>query len=239
MSNESTSAVSKPLETSDLDTETGQEEPVEVGLVRDAQSGDPEAFAELVRKYQRRAVSLAYRLLGNIEDAGDVSQEAFIRAYRHLSQLDDPSRFGAWFLRVVSNLSLNYRRSRKSRSAISLDDVEAVERAATFRSGGFPRRLKPAAHFAGGGAVGLEDGGGPLANELHEAITQALEHLPEAAAYVGPVQCRRAAAKAGCGYPRMQRRVGEVERFSGPAEAQGDAQGLLLIVDWRACFVTL
>ena len=179
MSNESTSEVSKPLGTSDLDTETGQEESVEVGLVRDAQSGDPEAFAELVRRYQRRAVSLAYRLLGNIEDAGDVSQEAFIRAYRHLSQLDDPSRFGAWFLRVVSNLSLNYRRSRKSRSAVSLDDVEAVERAATFRSGGFPRRLKPAAHFAGGGAVGLEDGGGPLADELHEAITQALERLPD------------------------------------------------------------
>ena len=179
MSNESTSAVSKPLGTSDLDTETGQEESVEVGLVRDAQSGDPEAFAELVRRYQRRAVSLAYRLLGNIEDAGDVSQEAFIRAYRHLSQLDDPSRFGAWFLRVVSNLSLNYRRSRKSRSAVSLDDVEAVERTATFRSGGFPRTLKPAAHLAGGGAVGLEDGGGPLADELQEAITQALERLPD------------------------------------------------------------
>lgn len=179
MSNESTSAVSKPMGTSDLDTETDQEESVEVGLVRDAQSGDPEAFAELVRRYQRRAVSLAYRLLGNIEDAGDVSQEAFIRAYRHLSQLDDPSRFGAWFLRVVSNLSLNYRRSRKSRSAVSLDDVEAVERAATFRSGGFPRRLKPAAHFAGGGVVGLEDGGGPLADELQEAITQALERLPD------------------------------------------------------------
>lgn len=179
MSNESTSEVSKPLGTSDLDTETDQEESVEVGLVRDAQSGDPEAFAELVRRYQRRAVSLAYRLLGNIEDAGDVSQEAFIRAYRHLSQLDDPSRFGAWFLRVVSNLSLNYRRSRKSRSAVSLDDVEAVERAATFRSGGFPRTLKPAAHSAGSGAVGLEDGGGPLADELHEAITQALERLPD------------------------------------------------------------
>ncbi len=179
MSNESTSEVSKPLGTSDLDTETGQEESAEVELVRSAQSGDPEAFAELVRRYQRRAVSLAYRLLGNIEDAGDVSQEAFIRAYRHLSQLDDPSRFGAWFLRVVSNLSLNYRRSRKSKSAVSLDDVEAVERAATFRSGGFPRTLKPAAHLAGGGAVGLEDGGGPLADELHEAITQALECLPD------------------------------------------------------------
>jgi RNA polymerase sigma-70 factor (ECF subfamily) len=167
MANESPSAVSKPLGTSDLGTEAGQRESVEVELVRRAQSGDSEAFAELVRKYQRRTVSLAYRLLGNVEDASDVSQEAFIRAFRHLSQLDDPSRFGAWLLRVVSNLSLNYRRSRRSRSAAPLDDVTLASAEARSPTSG--QRM----------TVGLEDEGGPLPDELQAAINTALESLPD------------------------------------------------------------
>ena len=170
MSNGTGSIVSKRMETSDLDTETGQEESVEVRFVRDAQGGDSEAFAELVRRYQRRAVSLAYRLLGNIEDASDVSQEAFIRAYRHLSQLDDPARFGAWFLRVVSNLSLNYRRSRKSKAAASLDETLPIPADANATSGG---------RIAGAGTLGAVETGGVFSEELSAAITGALERLPD------------------------------------------------------------
>lgn len=149
----------------------------EAALVRRARLGDSDAFAELVRLYQRRAVSVAYRLLGNIEDASDVSQDAFIRAYRNLSQLDDPSRFGAWLMRAVSNLSLNYRRARKVRSTASLDDV--LTGAAEVRSpdgqrfagGSFPSGRAP--------VVGVEDEGGPLADELRVAISEAMERLPD------------------------------------------------------------
>jgi len=109
-----------------LDTELEVTKSSEVDLVRRAQAGDSAAFGSLVRSHQRRAVSVAYRLLGNAADAADVSQDAFVRAYRNLAQLDDPARFGAWLMRVVSNLSLNYRRSRATRAATSLDDALEV-----------------------------------------------------------------------------------------------------------------
>ncbi|MGD2108754.1 MAG: sigma-70 family RNA polymerase sigma factor [Phycisphaerae bacterium] len=139
----------------------------EVALVNRAQEGETEAFADLVRKYQRRAVSLAYRLLGNAEDASDVSQEAFVRAYRNLSQLEQPERFGAWLMRVVSNLSLNYRRSRAIRSTSPLDD--ASDGVATGRN---PRTGRPV-------TVGLVEESGALPDELQRAINDAMERLPD------------------------------------------------------------
>ncbi|MEW6249973.1 MAG: RNA polymerase sigma factor [Planctomycetota bacterium] len=86
-------------------------------LVRDAKSGVRPAFDELVDRYQRRATSVAYRLVGNLHDALEVSQDAFVRAYRNLATLADEERFGSWFLRIVTNLSLNLRRARRVRQA--------------------------------------------------------------------------------------------------------------------------
>ena len=77
-----------------------------------------EAFDELVERYQRRATSIAYRLLGNVHDALEVCQEAFVRAYCHLDTLGDANRFGPWLLKIVTNLSLNFRRARGPRLAI-------------------------------------------------------------------------------------------------------------------------
>jgi len=106
--------------------------------VNKAQEGDAEAFAVLVRAYQRRAVSVAYRLLNNMEDAADVAQDAFVKAFRNLGQLEDADKFGAWLLRIVGNLSLNFRRARSLRSAVSLDgdffeDSDAPDAATKFR----------------------------------------------------------------------------------------------------------
>jgi len=159
-------AVSKFLGT--LSPEEAQVEArKEIACVQRARGGDADAFGDLVRAYQRRAVSVAYRLLGNTDDATDVCQDAFVRAFRNLAQLDDPSRFGPWMLRIVSNLSLNFRRVRKNRAAGSLDDVEAAS--ADVRSSISGQRME----------VGLEDEGGPLSNELHAAVTKAMEQLPE------------------------------------------------------------
>jgi RNA polymerase sigma-70 factor, ECF subfamily len=92
-------------------------------LVRAACAGRRNAFDELVERYQRRAVSVGYRLLGNLHDALEVTQEAFIRAYKNLDALEDGNRFGSWFLRIVTNLSLNFRRDRAvGGRKISLDD---------------------------------------------------------------------------------------------------------------------
>lgn len=84
--------------------------------------GHAEAFEQLVEVYERPGIATAYRLLGNSHDAQEVVQEAFLRAFRSLERLKEPSRFGPWFLRIVSNLSLNARRSRRSGSTVTLDE---------------------------------------------------------------------------------------------------------------------
>lgn len=147
-------------------SDDGAARAAEVTLVGRAQAGDTAAFADLVRAYQRRAVSVAYRLLGNAEDAGDVSQDAFVRAFRSLSQLQDPSRFGPWLLRTVSNLSLNFRRARASRATVSLEDWSSL---------GEVRRPGEASVVAERPA----DEAGPLPAELHAAISGAMERLPD------------------------------------------------------------
>lgn len=86
-------------------------------------AGQSRAFDRLIDRYQRRATSVAYRLLSDLHDALEVCQEAFLRAYRNLASLDDPERFGPWLLRIVTNQSLNYRRSRGSGPPrLSLED---------------------------------------------------------------------------------------------------------------------
>ncbi len=166
MSNPLVTGVSKAKEGSGLSAKTDVKDPQEVDLVCRAKAQDTEAFGELVRRYQRRAVSVAYRLVGNSADASDVSQDAFVRAYRNLDQLDDPARFGPWLMRVVSNLSLNFRRSRASRPASSLDDslLDGVD----FRKPGGGLRLA---------ASGADEDS--QAKELDGALSIALEQLPD------------------------------------------------------------
>jgi RNA polymerase sigma-70 factor (ECF subfamily) len=103
-----------------VETERSTGATPDADLVRAALAGRQDAFGELVERYQRRATSVAYRLLNNLHDALEVCQEAFIRAYRKLDALEDPERFGPWLLKIVTNLSLNFRRSRGPR--LSLED---------------------------------------------------------------------------------------------------------------------
>jgi len=92
-------------------------------LVRDVCSGRRAAYDELIERYQRRAVSVSFRLLGNTHDALEACQDAFLRAYRNVDTLEDGNRFGPWLLRIVTNLSLNYRRDRAAGGRkVSLDD---------------------------------------------------------------------------------------------------------------------
>ena len=150
-----------------MDTIEHSTESAEVGIVQRARDGDDDAFAELVRLYQRRVVSVAYRLLGNLEDARDVSQEVFVRAYKSLGQLEDPSRFGAWLIRVASNSALNFRRARSTRVAVSLDNLIVSPTELRKPDTGQPM------------TADREDGDGPLPDELRQAISQALERLPD------------------------------------------------------------
>jgi RNA polymerase sigma-70 factor (ECF subfamily) len=87
-------------------------------LVEASQAGDRYAFDDLVRLYQRRAVHLAIRLLGNTNDATEVVQQAFIKAYLKIDKLREPKRFESWLLRIVANLATDRRTAAKRRSEI-------------------------------------------------------------------------------------------------------------------------
>src|SRR3954447_10048581 len=104
-------------------TEKGGGGPSDGQLVEQTLSGNRTAFDELIRRYQRQAVAVSYRLLGNTNDALEVTQDAFLKGFTSLATLQKPEAFGGWLMRIVSNLSLNYRRSRKIRSQLPLDDL--------------------------------------------------------------------------------------------------------------------
>lgn len=138
-------------------------------LVQLVLAGERSAFDALVERYQKRAVSVSYRLLGNTHDALEVVQDAFVKAYRNIETLEEPARFGSWLLRIVTNLSLNYRRDRAAggrRLALSdciLDDDAAAG------------DMTPA-----DSAASAERPGAMLAAvELSEHVQAALNELPE------------------------------------------------------------
>ncbi|MGI6468043.1 MAG: sigma-70 family RNA polymerase sigma factor [Syntrophomonadaceae bacterium] len=85
----------------------------DIELVRQALQGVEEGFERLVAKYQDRVYTLCYRYSGNEEDAYDLAQEAFIKAYRSLGTFKGSSRFGTWLYRVTTNVCLDEMRRRK------------------------------------------------------------------------------------------------------------------------------
>ena len=86
-------------------------------FVARARSGDAEAFRALVERHGRALFRLAYRMTGNEQDAEDVVQESFLRAYRQLARFDERASFGTWLYRIAANCSLDLVRSRKRRGA--------------------------------------------------------------------------------------------------------------------------
>jgi len=84
-------------------------------LIRQAQRGERAAFDSLVRRYDQSVLRLALHMLGNEQDAQDVHQEAFIKAYRHLGNFRFECSFYTWLYRIVTNLCLDQLRRRKSR----------------------------------------------------------------------------------------------------------------------------
>ena len=104
-------------------------------LVAAVLRGDRGAFDLLVGRYQRQATALAYRLLGSVDDALEVSQEAFLKSYQKLNSLTRPQRFGPWLMcRIVSNQALNFRRGRALRRGVRFEDFTGDDDA----SGGGP-----------------------------------------------------------------------------------------------------
>jgi RNA polymerase sigma-70 factor (ECF subfamily) len=97
-------------------------------LIRRAQRGEEEAFAELVLRHEGRAWRVARNLVGNAEDARDVAQEAFLRVFRSLDRFDFRHEFTTWLYRIVSNLGIDHlRRRRKLVSTAGVGGDEEYE----------------------------------------------------------------------------------------------------------------
>lgn len=94
-------------------------------LVRAAAGGDTEAFERLVETYENKIYTLALRMSGSPDDAGDIAQEAFLAAWRGLPAFRGEAGFATWLYRLASNAAIDYlRRQRKQRGELSLDDEE-------------------------------------------------------------------------------------------------------------------
>jgi len=125
------------------------------------------AFGKLAQQYQRQCAAVALRLLGNTHDAAELVQDALVKAYKNLDQLQQSDRFGSWLMRIVTNLALNFRRSRGRRQAISLeqpaaDSDDGEDLRATIASGVLDAPEKPL-----------------TSAELGSAIQRAIDSLPE------------------------------------------------------------
>ncbi len=87
--------------------------------ILDCKAGRTESYRFIVDKYKVRAYQTAYYYTGNREDALDISQEAFYRAYRAIQRFDISKNFYTWFYKILKNLCINFLRNKKSRHTIS------------------------------------------------------------------------------------------------------------------------
>ena len=91
--------------------------PVEENLVRRSRCGDAPAFAALIGAYERVALGVAYSVTGDAGTAGDVAQEAFLRAWQRIGDLKEAQKFGPWLCGIVRNLAIDDARARAVRSS--------------------------------------------------------------------------------------------------------------------------
>lgn len=95
----------------------------ESALVAQAREGDARSFSELVRRYEGKIFRLAQHVTQNREDAEDVLQETFMKAYEHLDQFQGNSKFYTWIVRIAVNQALMKLRRRKTDKSVSLDET--------------------------------------------------------------------------------------------------------------------
>lgn len=93
-------------------------------LVRRAQEGDLAAYDELVRRYQERIYATVYHMTSNHEDANDLAQETFVKAYRALKSFKGDSSFYTWIYRIAVNKTINFLKQRRNRTHMSLNDMD-------------------------------------------------------------------------------------------------------------------
>lgn len=97
-------------------------------LIEKSQQGDIESFQLLIKEYQKLAFNIAYRMLGNTEDAADATQDAMIKVYKSINSFKGHSSFSTWLYRIVTNTCLDELRKRKKDKTLSYDkEIETEE----------------------------------------------------------------------------------------------------------------
>ncbi len=130
-------------------------------LVRAAQRGDLEAFEELVARHRDKIYARAYSMMRNEEDAIDLSQEAWVKAWQRLAQFQGESSFGTWVTRIVINLCLDQLRKTKRQRTESIEEMNE-------ESGGVERQMP---------VVTINPTAGLERSELRQRIDRALGQL--------------------------------------------------------------
>jgi RNA polymerase sigma factor (sigma-70 family) len=93
-------------------------------LVRTAQHGDLKAYDALMRRYQERVYATVYHMTGNHEDANDLTQETFIKAYQAIKSFKGDAGFYTWLYRIAVNKTINFLKQRRSKNQLSLNDLD-------------------------------------------------------------------------------------------------------------------
>ncbi len=137
---------------------------LEADVVKLARRGDLAAYDELVRRYQQRIYATIYHMTANHEDANDLAQEAFIKAYSALKSFKGGSSFYTWLYRIAVNKTINFLKQRKNKFHLSLNDID-------FNAEHDPDLMALVSHKTPNRDVGL--------NELQKKLNEALLKLSE------------------------------------------------------------
>ena len=113
--------MAEPTPIVDSNSPTGM---LEADLVKRARRGDLAAYDELVKRYQERIYATIYHMTSNHEDANDIAQEAFIKAYQALKSFKGGSSFYTWLYRIAVNKTINFLKQRKHKNHFSLNDLD-------------------------------------------------------------------------------------------------------------------
>jgi len=109
-------------------------------LIEQSLAGNPEAYAALVSQYQKMIRAMAFRMTGSLDDAEELAQDAFLRAYQRLGSFGGDAKFSTWLCRIAINLSLDWRR-RESRRTDLHSKWSASVTSESNAGGGFPDEL--------------------------------------------------------------------------------------------------
>ena len=105
-------------------SDSGSEATEERALVGEARAGDLKAYDALVRRHQERVYATIYHMTSNHEDAADLTQETFVKAFRALKSFKGDSGFFTWIYRIAVNKTINHLKQRKHRGQVSLNDLD-------------------------------------------------------------------------------------------------------------------